>query len=242
MNPRSPMGGASALSRRSFLELTGAAVGLGAATACGVSTGVTASVPPPPSQPQPGSYDPWIEILGDAFRHNTREAARLAGGRPILAVVKNNGYGLGDQAVGPLLADCREVGGIACVRVAEAIAMRDAGVTKPILVMAVASEDEIVELVQHGATPTVWGDDAAQKLDAAARRLGSPVPVELFIDTGMNREGMPYQRGDPCMGGRATATSRHPPRVTHGGALPLPGGPPGYGPSRQRPLRQLSVG
>ena len=89
---------------------------------------------------------------------------------------------------------CPEVGGIACVRVAEALAMRDVGVTKPILVMAVSSEDEIVGLVRHCATPSVWDDGAAEKLDAAARSLGRPVPVELFIDTGMDREGMPYDR------------------------------------------------
>jgi hypothetical protein len=47
-------------------------------------------------------FDPWIEVIADHFRHNAREVSRLAGGRPILAVVKNNAYGLGDGIVGPL--------------------------------------------------------------------------------------------------------------------------------------------
>lgn len=46
-------------------------------------------------------FDPWIEVIGDHFRHNAREVSRLAGGRPILAVIKNNAYGLGDAIVGP---------------------------------------------------------------------------------------------------------------------------------------------
>ena len=115
-------------------------------------------------------------------------------GRPILAVVKNNGYGLGDRAVGPLLADMSQVGGIATVRVEEALALREEGVTKPIVVMAEGSEDEIEELARHDVLPSVWLDDAPRRLQSVSRRLGRPVPVQLFVDTGMNREGMPYTR------------------------------------------------
>ena len=122
-----------------------------------------------------------------------------AGGRPILAVVKNNAYGLGDQTVGPILADCPEVGGIACVRVHEGLAMRQAGVGKPILNMAEVSEPEMEELVRHEVTPSVWLDDAPQRIERLARRLGHSVPVQLYIDTGMGREGMPYRRGRQWM-------------------------------------------
>jgi alanine racemase len=175
------------LSRREFLELTGGALGVSAATACGTQSAATQT-------PSPSPGPRAIEIDRGAFQHNVREASRLAGGRPILAVVKNNAYGLGDQTVGPILADCPEVGGIACVRVHEGLAMRQAGVSKPILNMAEASEPEMEELVRHGISPSVWLDDAPHRIDRVARRLGHSVPVQLFIDTGMGREGMPYRR------------------------------------------------
>jgi alanine racemase len=152
---------------------------------------------PQTSSPLANSFDPWIEIDRNAYRHNVREASRLAGGRPILAVVKNNAYGVGDRTVGPLLADFPEVGGIACVRVEEALAMREAGVTKPIVVMAEGSEQEMEELVRNDVVPSVWLDDAPQRLERISRRLGRPVPVQLFLDTGMGREGMPYRRARP---------------------------------------------
>ena len=196
--------------RRRFVELAGGAAGLSALGAC-------ASAPQPMTPGVAGarrgeaeqglaarpriqsgqSFDPWLEIDGDAFRHNVREAARLAGGRPILAVVKNNGYGLGDRTLGPLLAGFPEVGGIACVRVEEAVAMRGAGVTRPMMVMAEGSDDEIEELVRHDVVPSVWLDDAPRRLDRVSQRLGKPVPVQLFVDTGMGREGMPYTRARP---------------------------------------------
>ena len=195
------------LPRRRFLHLTGAAVGLAATSACastarpggpGAGTVSGASAPGAPltvdRSYNPNRFDPWIELDRAAWGHNVREAARLAGGRPILAVVKNNGYGLGDRAVGPLLAGMSQVGGLAAVRVEEALAMREEGVTKPIVVMAEGSEDEIEEMVRHDVLPSVWLDDAPGRLRNVSRRLGRPVPVHLFVDTGMNREGMPYTR------------------------------------------------
>ena len=189
------------LNRRHFLHLTGTALGLTATSACASftpssSTGAPTSAAGATSDRTytPTRFDPWIELDRSAWTHNVREAARLANGRPILAVVKNNAYGLGDRAVGPLLADMSQVGGIASVRVEEALALREEGVTKPIVVMAEGSEDEIEELVRHDVLPSVWLDDAPRRLQGVSRRLGRPVPVQLFVDTGMNREGMPHTR------------------------------------------------
>ncbi len=201
MDQSTPHPRLSTFSRRRFLELSGGALGLSAVTAC-TATDITPTQTPRPALSErhavaSDSFDPWIEIDREAYRHNVREASRLAGGRPILAVVKNNAYGLGDQAVGPILAGCPEVGGIACVRVQEALAMREAGVTKPILNMAEVSEEEMEVLVRNRVLPSVWLDDAPDRLDRLAHRLGHPIPVQLFLDTGMGREGMPYQRARP---------------------------------------------
>jgi alanine racemase len=151
-------------------------------------------------------FDPWIEIIAPAFRHNAREVSRLAGARPVLAVVKNNAYGIGDQQVGPILAGCSEIGGLACVRPGEALAMRAAGVKKPILLMAEAAEEEAAELVRQQVTLSCWLDAASAQLERIARRAKRRVPVHLYLDTGMNREGMPLARALPWM--QAIATTR----------------------------------
>ena len=142
-------------------------------------------------------FDPWIEIIADAFRHNVGETARLAGGTRIMAVIKNNAYGLGDQVVGPIVDACAEVAAIACTRVAEALALRAAGVTKPILLMAETSTQEMVELARHAVWPSVWLDDALQRLTIASRQLGRPIAVHACLDAGMGREGMPLSRARP---------------------------------------------
>lgn len=193
-------------SRRSFLAVSAALVGSTARAVVSPVSGAAIeqekpSFPREDFHPRPGGslqgFDPWIEILDESFRHNVREVSRLAGGRPILAVIKNNAYGLGDQVIGPVVASCEEVYGLACVRVAEAVAMREAGVTKPILNMAEVSEEEGVELARRNVHQAVWLDDAPARLDRIAAQTGRPVPVHLYLDCGMNREGMPVGRAMP---------------------------------------------
>lgn len=186
------------ISRRRFLTTSAVLAG-------GVS--VTPLAVQPPTRPQasirlrPGGhdsgYDPWLEVDATAFRHNVSEVSRLAGGRPILAVVKNNAYGLGDTLVGPLLSSCAEVWGIACVRPSEALALRKAGVQKPILLMSEVGEEEAVELVADGVTLSCWLDDSGVRLERIAKRADRQAVVHLFLDTGLNREGMPYRRALP---------------------------------------------
>jgi alanine racemase len=183
-------------SRRKFLAASAAALSLPAIAGPRLEARQAGS--PPEFRLRSGGhatgFDPWIEIIGDAFRHNVREVSRLAGGTPIMAVVKNNAYGLGDQIVGPIVASCPEVAALACTRVSEALAMRRAGVRKPILNMAETSEAEIEELARQDVWPSVWLDDAQARLGRVARRIRKPVRVHAFIDTGMNREGIPDYR------------------------------------------------
>jgi alanine racemase len=184
------------ITRRSFLATAVASASVAAATRAGEAQTPAVRLRPGGDD---GGFDPWIEIIGDHLRHNAREVSRLAAGRPILAVVKNNAYGLGDTIVGPLLDSCKEIGGIACVRPAEALAMRNAGVRKTILVMSELGEEESAELVRRDVTLSCWMDDAPARLQRIAKKARRRVPVHVFVDTGMNREGMPVSRALPWM-------------------------------------------
>ncbi|MCC7181646.1 MAG: alanine racemase [Acidobacteria bacterium] len=144
-------------------------------------------------------FDPWVEVIAPAFRHNAAEVSRLAGGRPILAVIKNNAYGVGDQVVGPIVDGCPQVVGLACVRPGEALAMRAMGVGKPILTMAELGIEESAELVRKDVTLSCWLDDAGERLARIAKAARRRVPVHPYLDTGMNREGMPLTRALPWL-------------------------------------------
>jgi alanine racemase len=140
----------------------------------------------------PANYEAWLELDEHALRHNAGEVARLAGNRPILAVVKNNAYGLGIARVGAILDTAGEVAGLAVVKPAEALALRGAGVRKPILFMGRADVETGIELARRDVRLAWLAGDHDEPLAAIARAAGHPVKVHVYIDSGMNRMGTPH--------------------------------------------------
>jgi alanine racemase len=143
------------------------------------------------------SFDPWVELIASAFRNNVREVHRFANNARILFVVKNNASGLGLTNVGPIVDQMDEIYGFAVVRVDEALALREVGVRKPILLMAHVCQSEAEELIQQDVMLTLFHDDALKQIESLAKKVNRPIPVQLYIETGMNRIGMPYERALP---------------------------------------------
>lgn len=164
---------------------------------------LTMTTPIVPDRPRPSSivpgFDPWLEIEAGALRANIAEIARRAGGRPVLAVVKNNAYGLGLETAGPLLDGHEAVNGLAVVKVDEALRLRAAGVQKPVLFMGHFAPDEGIELATRDVRLAPFGEDAPQLLEQVTRGARKPVAVHFYIDTGMSRLGMPYHQALPWM-------------------------------------------
>src|SRR3974390_27257 len=80
-------GRAMIASRRRFLQAAAAAPALGAAQ--------PAAPQSPGTHIRDSSFDPWVEVQAANLRHNVAEIHKRVGQRPILAVIKNNGYGAG---------------------------------------------------------------------------------------------------------------------------------------------------
>ena len=120
------------------------------------------------------SFDPWVEVNPAHLRHNVAQVSRRVAGRPILAVIKNNGYGLGVANVGRILDGASELHGFAVVKLAEAVALRDAGVRKPILLMGPFDEADLEEAVARDITPMVYTPvgDLLDRVAAAPRPPG----------------------------------------------------------------------
>lgn len=143
----------------------------------------------------PAGFDPWVEVHAANLRHNAAEVARAAKGQPILAVIKNNGYGLGVSTVARLLEREASVTGFAVVKRQEAEAVRDAGVKKPVLLMGPVAAGELADLHRRAITPMVYTPlgDALERVAAAS---DLPVPVHVCVDTGIGRVGVPHQQAE----------------------------------------------
>jgi len=177
------------ITRRAFLAAAAAAAPLRPGSdrgQTGVGPGSESTLTPVKS-----FYDPWIEVSAQNLRHNVAEIARRVDGRPILAVIKNNGYGLGLANVATLLDDDARIAGFAVVKLHEAMTLRDAGVRKPILLMGPFSDDELMDLAARDIMPMVYRDHG-RAFDRAAEATGRPVRVHVKIDTDMGRGGIPH--------------------------------------------------
>jgi alanine racemase len=181
------------VSRREFLT-TSAAFAIMPATS--VQTPVARDRRQEARERPPERFDPWVEVLPDALAHNVRTIRQL-GGRPILAVIKNHGYGLDFRIVARLLEPNPDVAGFALVRAEEAVALREGGISKPILLMARAPDDAIAELAARRVTLSVYADDDPARMTAAGAQM--PIEVHAYLDTGMSRMGIAYHRALPFL-------------------------------------------
>lgn len=109
-------------------------------------------------------------------------------GRPVMAVVKGDGYGHG--LVESAAAARR--GGAAWLGAAvleEALELRGAGDTGPILTWLTVPGEDYVAAVEADVDVTAYSTDELAEVVAAARALGRAARVQLKADTGLNRGG-----------------------------------------------------
>lgn len=122
-----------------------------------------------------------------SLRHNYRLARALAGGRA-LAVVKADAYGHGAVRVAQSLqADGADGFGVACLE--EALALREAGITAPILLLEGFFEaDELPVIADQDLWCVVHAHWQIEALERST--LSRPLRIWLKLDSGMHRVGL----------------------------------------------------
>lgn len=129
-----------------------------------------------------------IRVDLDALTHNLG-AIRAHVAVPVMGIVKANAYGHGLVPVARHL----EVQGIDQLGVAfveEGIALRQAGISAPILVLGGIFGPQVAHFIQHDLQITVSSLDKLRQVEAAAQALGRKAAIHLKIDTGMERIGV----------------------------------------------------
>lgn len=126
-------------------------------------------------------------IAPAAILHNYRLAKRQAPQAKAWAVVKANAYGHGQwRAVEALRA---EADGFALLECENAVALREAGVKQPILLLeGVFSARDVRAVAEHQLTSVVH---CPEQLELIVQNLPAGVPVSMYLklNTGMNRLG-----------------------------------------------------
>lgn len=135
-------------------------------------------------------YSVWAEVDLSALVHNLGEVRRLVGrDTEVAAVVKANAYGHGMVEVARTLL-AHGADRLCVARVEEGVALREAGMDAPVLVMGFVPPTLYDTALDHHLTLTVFDPEAAAGFSAAAGRHGRTAPVHLKLDTGMGRLGL----------------------------------------------------
>ena len=132
----------------------------------------------------------WAEVDLSAITHNVA-LIRERAGRPIklLVPVKANAYGHVAAVVGRHL-ESLGVDGLATANVDDAVAIREAGASLPILLYGAQLPSGNRYLLEHDLTPTVYSRDSLAAIEALAAGAGRTVNVHIKIDAGMGRLGV----------------------------------------------------
>lgn len=132
----------------------------------------------------------WAEISLANIAHNYRALRGLIGADcRFMGVVKADGYGHGAVPVARLLEELgAEYLSVACLD--EALVLRDAGITLPILILGQTPVEFTDVLLERGITQSIFDPEQAKGFSAAAAARGARLKVHLKADTGMSRLGL----------------------------------------------------
>lgn len=131
----------------------------------------------------------WLEIDLDKLKYNAQSLQKYFE-VPVMAVIKQNGYGLGALAMATFLEQ-QGIRYFAVTNVSEGVELRKGGVDSPILIFApfVFDRENLDNLWRYGLIPTVYSLESAQALNEYSNSVGRPVTVHVKVDTGMGRMG-----------------------------------------------------
>ncbi len=130
----------------------------------------------------------WAEINLDNLENNIKEIRRVSKSKDIIAVIKADGYGHGALEI----ADTLLLNGatrIAVAILAEAVELREGGITCPIMILGYTQPQGAETLIKYDIEQMVTSYDAALELSNRAVILNKRAKLHIKLDTGMGRIG-----------------------------------------------------
>mgnify|MGYP001157862840 CR=1 FL=1 len=141
----------------------------------------------------------WIEVDLQRLKRNYELInADKPKNLKLLAIVKDEAYGHGAFAVSKVALHC----GFSFLGVSdldEALALREKGITAPILLLYERYEPELPYCVEKNLTCCVGDIKIAHKLAELAKAAKKRVPIHLKVNTGMNRYGTRWDNIEPLI-------------------------------------------
>jgi alanine racemase len=135
----------------------------------------------------------WLEVDLEAIRQNVHRLKQVSG-VTVMAVVKANAYGHGIAEVARA-AVAGGAGWCGVARIEEALALRQAGIKAPILVLGYTPAERLPEAISARLSLAVYARQQGEVFSTAAQALNARLKVHAKIDTSMGRLGVFPEEG-----------------------------------------------
>ena len=130
----------------------------------------------------------YVKVDLDAINYNIDNIlAKLDGKSKFLAIVKADAYGHGAVEIAGEIEDKCDFFGVA--RVEEAVELKNAGITKPILILSHVSPVQFEEVVENDFRVPIFSYEDALELSKMAVSKNKIADFHICVDTGMSRIG-----------------------------------------------------
>jgi alanine racemase len=130
---------------------------------------------------------PVAEISLSAIGQNLQALRKIVRNCPVIAVVKADAYGHGAVEVSKRLLK-EGISYLAVAYINEAVELRDAGITIPIIVLF--DTEDAKSIFDYNLIPVICDMDNAIYLSKEAKKRKIPLKVHVKVDTGMGRMGL----------------------------------------------------
>lgn len=130
---------------------------------------------------------PVAEITLSAIGQNLQAIRKIVRNLPVIAVVKADAYGHGAVEVSKRLLK-EGISYLAVAYINEAVELRDAGITIPIIVLF--DTEDVKSIFDFNLMPVICDMDNALSLSKEAKKRNIQLKVHVKVDTGMGRMGL----------------------------------------------------
>lgn len=130
-----------------------------------------------------------------AIRQNLLEIRKqISKDTKLMVIIKADAYGHGAVPLAKMLEDGNNVDAYGVAIIEEAVELREAGITKPILVLGFTPKEQYDLVVAYDVAQTIFQYEMAEALSEEAKRQGKTAKIHIKVDTGMSRIGFTDNR------------------------------------------------
>lgn len=123
-------------------------------------------------------------------RHNVATVLEELQGAQLIPVLKDNAYGLGLETMGRVMEEFPQITTLAVAQVGEGAALRQAGITREILILGGVPAHLLRSAVELDLTLSVGRLELLPVLALLGQSMGKQVKIQIKIESGLNRTGV----------------------------------------------------